>query len=251
MKSVVLLSGGIDSLVCAEMLRQSDELVGCVFIDYGHPAQVQEGWKAFAYCGSRGVPLKVVHAFGLDLGDMASESGARVVPHRNAVFLAIAANAARGMGATGVVIGANADDARDYEDCRGAFLRKVAEMLDMRVNAPLLHFRKRLVIEKAVELGLAKSDAWGCYKGGKAECGDCPSCAESADAWGAVGDASVGCVSEPPPVEHLVLEAARIAHSAAVSEWQPGARAAGWSDEYKVRHPRPRLLDFIKVEQSK
>ncbi len=68
---VVLLSGGIDSLVCAELARNREELVGCVFVDYGHPAQVQEGWKAFEYCGRRLVPLKVIGCNAADLADYA------------------------------------------------------------------------------------------------------------------------------------------------------------------------------------
>lgn len=55
--TAVLLSGGIDSLVCAELARQAGELAVCVFVDYGHPAQVAEGWRAFAYAGSRGAPI--------------------------------------------------------------------------------------------------------------------------------------------------------------------------------------------------
>ena len=181
---VILLSGGIDSLVCAELARESGDLVGCVFVDYGHPAQQMEGWKAFAYCGARGVTLRVVHAFGLDLGDMATAAGARVVPHRNAVLLSLAANAARGMGGGSLVIGCNAADQADYTDCRALFLDAMQRALCVRIVAPLLSRQKPEIIEIARQAGLTREDAWSCYKAGPRPCGTCPSCREADRAWG-------------------------------------------------------------------
>ena len=57
-KSVVLLSGGIDSMVIAEREFQLGTLAGCVFVDMAHPSQVAEGWKAFSFHGRTKVPLK-------------------------------------------------------------------------------------------------------------------------------------------------------------------------------------------------
>ena len=185
MKSIVLLSGGIDSLVCAEQSRRDGKLVGAVFVDYGHPAQVPEGWKAFAYCGERGIPLKVVHVFGLDLGDMASAAGARVVPCRNAMLLSVAANVTRGMGGSRLLIGATAEDQEEYSDCRPGFVSKMAWALDISIAAPLLGYRKPGVIELARKFGLKREDAWSCYGAGPVACGECPSCESADSAWGA------------------------------------------------------------------
>ena len=182
-RDVVLLSGGIDSLVCAESARVEQRLAGCVFVDYGHPAQIPEGWKAFAYCGSRAVPLKVVHAFGLNLGDMAHAAGARVVPSRNAILLAMAANVAHAVGGSRLIIGCNAADQRDYVDCRAPFLVAMAGALGMPVAAPLLGMAKSDIIDRARTLGLTQQDAWSCYGGGPSPCGSCPSCVEADRAW--------------------------------------------------------------------
>lgn len=178
--SVVLMSGGLDSLVCAELERHAGRLSGLVFIDYAHPAQVKEGWKAFAYHGRHGVPLKVVHAFGLNLGDMATEAGARVVPGRNLILLSLAANAWPG---EPLVIGCNADDRVDYLDCRRDFLDQAASALGVQVLAPLLRDRKPAIVARARSLGLTRADAWSCYLGGATECGTCPSCLEADAAW--------------------------------------------------------------------
>jgi 7-cyano-7-deazaguanine synthase len=181
--TAVLLSGGIDSLVCAELARQAGELAACVFVDYGHPAQVAEGWRAFAYAGSRGVPLLAPHVRDLQLGAMADASGAAVVPQRNAILLSVAANAASAHGADSLTIGVNAADQRDYEDCRPAFLDAMAAALGLPILAPLVHMDKTQVVRAAADLGLTAADAWPCYRGGPTPCGDCASCRESAGAW--------------------------------------------------------------------
>tara|TARA_R110000824_G_scaffold183776_1_gene364809 strand:- start:1382 stop:1942 length:561 start_codon:yes stop_codon:yes gene_type:complete len=184
MRQVVLLSGGIDSLVCAELARKAGDLAGCVFVDYGHPAQVPEGWKAFAYCGSREVPLKVVHCFGLNLGDMGTSSGARVVPHRNAVLLSVAANQVAAMGGKALTIGANRDDEAEYEDCRIHFINGLSGLLKVPISIPLLGKTKSAVIATARALGLTQGDAWSCYGGGPQPCKVCPSCEQADSAWG-------------------------------------------------------------------
>ena len=181
--SVVLLSGGIDSLLCAERARKTGELVGCVFVDYGHPAQAMEGWKAFAYCGERGIPLKVVHAFGLELGDMGEGEGARVVPCRNAILLSMAANVARKMGGNQLIIGANSSDQAEYVDCRPAFITGMAHALGISIAAPLLGWTKETIIQSARVLGLTADDAWSCYGAGPTRCGECPSCLSADEAW--------------------------------------------------------------------
>lgn len=173
---VVLLSGGLDSMVVAETARQAGTLTGCVFVDYGHPAQVQEGWRAFAFCGERRIPLRVVHVFGLQLGDMAEGVGARVVPARNAILIASAANAAIAMGASALAVGAIADDQADYVDCRAAFFEAMSAALGIQIVAPLIDRSKAWVAAEAMRLGLDAAASWSCYGAGPDPCGECPSC---------------------------------------------------------------------------
>jgi len=192
-KTVVLLSGGIDSLVLAETERNAGRLVGVVFVDYGHPAQVAEGWKAFEYHGHTKTPLKVVHVFGLDLGAMQKATGASVVPSRNLMLLAAASNAGVALGADKILIGATSDDAVDYPDCRLESLEATSEafqlMGGLKVEAPLGHLSKREIVEMAKALGLKASDAYSCYRPGPIPCGECFSCKQAAEAWSLSGDA--------------------------------------------------------------
>lgn len=182
---VVLLSGGIDSLVCAEMARKADELIGCVFVDYGQPNQQFESWKAFRYCLSRGIKLHTIHALGICLGDMAGDGqAARVVPARNAILLSLAANYALSVGANQLLIGANAGDQSDYEDCRRTFFRSMFKALGIVVHAPLVTKQKPTIIAMAKRMGFTPEDAWSCYTAGPKPCHQCPSCIESDRAWG-------------------------------------------------------------------
>jgi 7-cyano-7-deazaguanine synthase len=110
---------------------------------------------------------------------MASESGSRVVPQRNATLLTVAANT----GADRLIIGCNAEDQRDYLDCRPPFLEDMAAALGCIISAPLATYSKRQIVKVARRLGLARSDTWSCYLGGPVACGKCPSCIEADAAW--------------------------------------------------------------------
>lgn len=187
---IVLLSGGIDSLVCAELAREQGRLAGLVFVDYAHPAQTAEAWRSFAYHGRTRVPLWTVHAFGLALADMASDSqdSPRVVPARNALLIAAACNRAAVVGASEVWIGAQGGDASDYADCRAAWVDSISEVMrtacGVSVRAPLVCMDKSQVVAEARRLGLEQADAWACYSPvGMDACGACASCRASDAAW--------------------------------------------------------------------
>lgn len=179
---VVLMSGGVDSMVCAEMALCAGKLAGCVFIDYGHPARQAEAWRAFAWAERRRVRLHVLHAMGLHLGEMDGAPGVspQVVPARNAIFLAMASNIAASWGAAEVWIGANQADAADYPDCRSNVLTPLSHALlrscGVSVFAPLLHLAKPEIVQMAADYGLSPDEWWACYGGGPEPCGRCASC---------------------------------------------------------------------------
>jgi 7-cyano-7-deazaguanine synthase len=191
---IVLVSGGVDSLVCAELARERGILRGVVFVDYGHPAQTAEAWRAFAYHGRTGVPLWVVHAFGLGLADMdpaaqAASDSPRVVPARNAILIAAAANRAAVAGASEVWIGAQGGDVEGYPDCRAEWIGLVSATMDaacgVTVSAPLVGWSKAEVIAEARRLGIDRAETWACYQPiGSEPCRACASCVAADGAWG-------------------------------------------------------------------
>jgi len=165
------------------MMRGRGNLAGAVFVDYGQPAAYCEQEKAEAYCKRLETPLRVVTVGGAALGDMGSGSGARVVPGRNLLLLALAANLLPEMGGDTLAIGCNHADRREYVDCREAFLRSASEAIGVPVYAPVLHMTKRHVVAMARSMGIGRLDTWCCYGGGATRCGACPSCDEDTAGW--------------------------------------------------------------------
>ena len=187
MKTVVLLSGGIDSVALAEREYQSGRLVGTIFVDMYHPASVPESYAAFQFHARTKVPHKVVHVSGLDLGDMASAKNAGVVPSRNLVLLSIASNVAASLGGDMMLIGATQNDDADYIDCREESLQQASSafvaMGGLPIHAPFVKKTKAQVIDIAISLGLSEKDAWSCYRKGPMPCGSCASCRDASKAW--------------------------------------------------------------------
>lgn len=200
-KSVVLLSGGMDSCVAA-FLEARDHRIECLSIEYGqrHFCEIDAARRVanclgstrlqVANLGNRGIP------FGSALTTRNGEITAAnsVVPARNAFFILAAAAFAQKIGAERVVIGSCAEDHADYPDCRPATIAAVEAAarlaLDypaLRVVAPLAHLDKPAIVALAKELGpecvSALHQTWSCYDPvfGKtlrerAPCGKCPAC---------------------------------------------------------------------------
>ena len=201
MGSVVLLSGGIDSAVCAAIEAERGRLLGCLFIFYGQPAGDAERRAARAVARQVGAPFKQM-TVPLPLGSMSApegEEGPRVVPGRNLALLSLATCHALSIGANTVVIGATAADRDSYPDCRGPFLRDVSELVRVtygaHVEAPLIGCSKAKVVGIARRLGLDLSFTWSCYTPRPSDapieryqvppvepCGTCNACFERARA---------------------------------------------------------------------
>ena len=166
MTTLILLSGGVDSIVLAETKRRAGESIAAVFFDYGQPARAEEWRSAFAWCEARDVTL---HHRDLDLSGMSAmnaetgQAGARVVPARNLVLLAHAANLALTHGHAEIAYGANRADLAGYADCRQDFViaaDTVCSMLGVRVRAPLLFTDKATIVSRARDWNLTW---WSCY----------------------------------------------------------------------------------------
>lgn len=181
-RTVVLLSGGIDSSACAVAEAEAGRLIACVYVDYGQPSAEMERIASGRLSRSLSVPIRQARIRGLRLGDMAAGVGAHVVPGRNAVILAVAANLAFGWGADALVVGAVLDDATDYQDCRRSFLDQIEDALGMQVLSPWIDTEKRTVAQYLSQR-LERKQTWSCYKAGPDPCGSCRGCVEAARAW--------------------------------------------------------------------
>lgn len=195
MKSLVLLSGGLDSAVA---LANEPSVIEALTVDYGqrHSREIDSARRLAAYYG---VPHTIVSVDprlfeGSALtteavpDGVAAEPDATYVPARNTVLLALAAARAEVIGAGIVVIGCNADDFNAYPDCRRKYLEAFRDVLSegtlshVWVSAPLLDLTKADVVALSKDLEVPVDMTWSCYRGGVVECGKCGACLTRIDA---------------------------------------------------------------------
>ena len=186
-KAVVLLSGGLDSMVCAALAREAGNEVLALTIDYHQRHRVElEAAKAIAaLLADHHIILPIdLRAFGgsaltadIDVpkGGVA-ESGIPVtyVPARNTVFLSLALAWAEAAGASDLFIGVNALDYSGYPDCRPAFIAAFEALANQAtkagvegegftIHAPLQHMTKADIAREADRLGLDAGISHSCY----------------------------------------------------------------------------------------
>lgn len=177
---VLLLSGGLDST--ALLVTGSPDLA--LYVDYGQPAAEQERAASRRMAERFDVDWSEVTMRGVRLDRMADAPGARgprVVPARNALLIAAAANHNDGVGC--VLYGAHAGDAEAYRDCRPHFVSAMSlalgEAYGVVVHAPYVNKPREDVIADLRGAGIELGWCWSCYTpvdGGP--CLECDSCRE-------------------------------------------------------------------------
>ena len=193
-KIALLFSGGIDSMLLAERAHREGTLKVLLFINYGQPAYFEEMKSVAEWSQARGYTVDVVDADISGVEDCMAigptEDGLRILPGRNMVMCAHAANVAVAKGCTKVWYGANADD-KDYPDCNENFISAMnlslsASMIAVEIEAPLVRMNKKQIIEEAVSLNMELDKAWSCYESVdfNEPCGLCHSCKERIAAGG-------------------------------------------------------------------
>lgn len=170
----VLLSGGVDSTLCAYIAAERGILRRLVFIDYGQQAAVYERQAAQAIASRIGIRLEELF-IDLNTDEMNQEAGpgARVIAGRNETLICMAAEGSL----NDVWFGAIADDYVDYEDCRPEWVSSLNGRIDVRVVAPLIHLSKRDVMALAIKRRIPLALTWSCYSPvSMAPCLRCNSC---------------------------------------------------------------------------
>jgi 7-cyano-7-deazaguanine synthase len=200
--AVVLVSGGLDSMVSAGLAREAGYRLLALSIDYNQRHQVELAAArriAAALGAERHIVLPLdLSAFGGSAltADIAVPKGGvgegipvTYVPARNTIFLSLALGWAEAAGARDLYIGVNALDYSGYPDCRPEFIsgfEKLAELATkagvegepFRIHAPLQHMTKADIAREAARLGLDAGMSWSCYDPapGGVHCGLCDSC---------------------------------------------------------------------------
>jgi 7-cyano-7-deazaguanine synthase len=196
--SVLLLSGGVDSLVLLARECHAGRPPVCVSFDYGQ-RHVRELEAARDIAHVYHVPISVLPLprlggsaltgdgeipKGLHFAD--ARQAATVVPNRNMVMLSVAASVATATGHDRVLFAAHAGDRAVYQDCRAEFVQALnaATLLacGVGVEAPFLSMSKREIVLLGRSLDVPFAVAWSCYEGGKSPCGKCGACVERTEA---------------------------------------------------------------------
>jgi 7-cyano-7-deazaguanine synthase len=203
-RAVVLLSGGMDSCVCATLAAR-ESTPAAVHISYGQRTEERELRSFLEICDRLGIQDKLVvrnealRAIGgsaltdpgiavpeapmIEHGTIGHEIPVTYVPFRNAHFLAVAVSWAEVLGAEKVYIGAVEQDSSGYPDCRPAYYRAFNEVVrtgtkDGRIEivTPLIGLRKSEIVRLGLELDAPFDLTWSCYSREDRACGVCDSC---------------------------------------------------------------------------
>lgn len=206
MKSILILSGGLDSTVSSWIARKETQPVLALTFDYGQRAALRERSASRKMADRLKVPHRVLEIPWLaeltktslvarsekiprvsekDLDDPArgqKSASAVWVPNRNGLFLNIAACFAESLGAELLVTGFNAEEGITFPDNSAPFVRSADEFFwystqkHIRVVSYTLPWRKTEIAKKAREIDIPLQDIWFCYEGGETPCRSCESC---------------------------------------------------------------------------
>ena len=203
-RAIVLLSGGIDSCVTASIAKRKYREVFSLSFFYGqrHSREIESAKKI-----SKWLHLKEHRIIELDaslflssslvnrnkeipkreLEEISRDIPSTYVPARNIIFLSYALAYADLIGASSILIGANAVDYSGYPDCRPDFIEAFQRVADtgtksgiegrrIKIEAPLISMTKGQIIRKGIELKSPLHLTWSCYEGKERACGKCDSC---------------------------------------------------------------------------
>src|ERR1039457_5192035 len=213
-RAVVLLSGGMDSCVCAALAAR-DHAAAALHVSYGQRTEARERQSFLAICQRlnihdkllvRNEALRAVGGAALTdenipvpTGDAAGHAVGHdipvtYVPFRNAHFMAVAVSWAEVLGAEKIYIGAVEPDSSGYPDCRPAYYQAFNQVVKtgtkegkIQVVTPLIAMRKTDIVRLGLELGAPFDLTWSCYSRKDQACGICDSCVLRLRAFEAAG----------------------------------------------------------------
>lgn len=202
-KAIVLMSGGMDSLVCAGLAVEKKHHVSFLHMNYGQKTSARER-KSFediadfykiAPNDRKVIDMTFLSQIG---GSSLTDDSISVktyqgdsnvipdsyVPFRNSIILSLAVSWAEVVGASKLYIGANHEDSPGYPDCRPSYYEAFNKVIkegtkagNIEILTPVISMKKRDIVLKGQELKVPFALSWSCYKSSDKACGQCDSCA--------------------------------------------------------------------------
>ena len=197
-KSLILLSGGLDSLVSLGLTKEELNTELALTFDYGQKSAQDEITSSAKICEYYDIKHKVIKLnFLKDITTTSLVSGTELpkgtdnpdesakavwVPNRNGLFLNIAGSFADSYGYDYILIGANKEEAETFPDNTKEFIDRInaefeySTRVKPKVIAPLINYVKNDIVKLALLNNIPLEMAMSCYKGGGKHCGECESC---------------------------------------------------------------------------
>lgn len=199
-RAIVLVSGGMDSLVCAASAAKNCEEVNFLHFSYGQRTQARE-LTSFEALVNHYHPHRarivdyhwLSEIGGSSLTDTSMEINIQgiseavpntYVPFRNATLLCAAVAWAEVIDADSIYIGAVEEDSSGYPDCRESFFKDFSSAIasgskkgaSIQIVTPVLHLSKMEIVKLGMELQAPFHLSWSCYIDNLEACGMCDSC---------------------------------------------------------------------------
>lgn len=206
MRSILLLSAGLDSTVCFKKAYDETDLVLALTFDYGQRSAKKEVESARNICKLYGVKHRAIKLSWLkeitntalvntnkllptltqeqlDQTEITFQTAKLVwVPNRNGVFINIAAAFAESLNCDLIVTGYNLEEGTTFPDNSPAFIEAINASLALSTlkKVRLISYTQNLVKTEIVKLGREINApleyVWSCYRGDKEHCWKCESC---------------------------------------------------------------------------
>jgi 7-cyano-7-deazaguanine synthase len=218
-KAIVLVSGGMDSLVTAAIAKKECDEIYFLHVNYGQRTEVRElrsfrKMKEFfkpkdvliadiAYLTQIGGSSLTDEALEINDYQESPEVPNTYVPFRNTHIVAIGVSWAEVIGADRIYIGAVEEDSSGYPDCREKYFSALQKAIDegtksdtsIQILTPIIHMRKSEIIKLGAKLGAPFELSWSCYRNNDIACGKCDSCVLRVNAFKEAG------LKDPIPYE--------------------------------------------------
>ncbi len=210
MKTIVVCSGGLDSVTLAHKVAAENQLLGLVSFLYGqrHKKEIDFAKECADRLGVPFLPIDIsplgallggsalTDEIAVPDGHYAEESmKLTVVPNRNAIMLTIAYGIAAARGAEAVATAVHGGDHFIYPDCRPGFIQAFQAMQDFAMEGlaritlytPFITATKADIVTAGASLAVPFDKTWSCYRGGEMHCGRCGTCVERIEAFALAG----------------------------------------------------------------
>ena len=200
MKSIILLSGGLDSLVSLGLKKEELNVELALTFDYGQKSVQKEIDASKKICDFYGIKHKVIKLdwlkeitqtslvansdipAGENLKDLKESAKSVWVPNRNGLFLNIAGSFGDSYGYDYILIGANKEEGETFPDNTKEFIDRINEEFNFsttkhpKVIAPLINCNKNDIVMLALKHKIPLELTMSCYQSGSGHCGKCESC---------------------------------------------------------------------------